>query len=152
MKKMRLKLVPATLEMARQLANTMRDSDVEEILAVGYAAPFDALVIGLDSKEPTMAAIDAETGEVHAFFACNQVDAGLACPWMLCSHTMHTYRKELLLLAIPVVEKWSESARLFNYVHAENVRAIAWLKRLGFKIHPAVRYGLKQQYFHPFTK
>ena len=42
-------------------------------------------------------------------------------------------------------------ASLLNFVHAENEVSVAWLRRLGFEVGPAVPHGPSGALFHPFT-
>jgi hypothetical protein len=42
--------------------------------------------------------------------------------------------------------------QLINYVDARNTQAIRWLEWLGFKMGPAVPYGVSGILFRRFTK
>lgn len=55
-------------------------------------------------------------------------------PWMIGTRDIHKYAREFLRWDKTVVEAMlMHFSKLENYVEESNVRAVGWLKRLGFK-------------------
>lgn len=75
------------------------------------------------------------------------VDGDLACifgvspegaPWMLGTDLVRAHRRNLAREAPRYIRQMLEDhPRLVNRVHAANTVAVAWLRRVGFTLHPA---------------
>jgi hypothetical protein len=74
-----------------------------------------------------------------------------AAPWMMGTDVVDRH-PGALMKATPryIAGMLSTYPHLLNFVDARNTRNIRWLKRLGFKILPAVPYGAAQLPFHLF--
>jgi ribosomal protein S18 acetylase RimI-like enzyme len=60
--------------------------------------------------------------------------AGLGQPWLVTTNAVARHERVFLRRCRPVVAAMLDSyPRLTNIVHADNVRAIKWLRWLGFK-------------------
>jgi len=76
-----------------------------------------------------------------------RVDGGLACifgvspegaPWMLGTDLVKAHRRILAREAPHYIRQMlKDHPRLVNRVHAANTVAVAWLRRVGFTLHPA---------------
>ena len=76
-----------------------------------------------------------------------RVDGGLACifgvskngePWMLGTDLVAKHRRNLAREAPHYIRLMlKDHPRLINRVHAANTVAVAWLRRVGFTLHPA---------------
>lgn len=73
-------------------------------------------------------------------------------PWMLATDELQRHPLTLMRMSHAwVADIRTRYASLWNLVHAENAVSIAWLRRLGFTILPAIPHGPRCALFHPFT-
>lgn len=78
---------------------------------------------------------------------------GVGSPWMLGTDGVMACRMDLVRKGRAKVVEWNDKfPMLLNYVDARNQRSIEWLKRIGFRLHPATAYGAKGMPFHPFVR
>jgi hypothetical protein len=145
-------IVEATPEHVELLIANLRDSDREEILAMGYDDVEAAI------RQTYRASTVAWSGWVDDDLLCvfgvqaGSYLLGHGVPWMLGTPTMNKYEIRFLHNCKPVVEQMLRGyPRLTNYVYARNKRTIRWLKWLGFTVHPPRPAGLKQEPFCRFT-
>lgn len=141
-------LRPATLEDAFDLEPRLRDQDVVELTALGHPSMLTALTSSIAMSEESWAfEVD---GVVHAIGGVTDAGDGTAIPWLLGSSDLFSHRKALMTLPAQCIQRWaSKYPLLTNFVHTENKVSIAWLKRLGFTIHPPIWFG--GGLFHQFT-
>jgi hypothetical protein len=137
-----------------QLANNMRQSDIEEVQAGSGDSPFTGLVRSVRATPHPIVVIDPDRGEVlSAFGVCDTglLTPGVGVPWFLASKNAHKYVREYATFVPPVMEMYREAYHLLvNYVDARNKVSIRWLKRLGFTIEDPIIYGCEQRPFHRF--
>lgn len=73
-------------------------------------------------------------------------------PWMLGTDVVSRSQRALMRTCRPYIRQMLQAyPTLFNYVHAQNHRAVRWLKCVGFLLHPAEPYGPLSAPFHLFT-
>lgn len=130
-------IVLATWAHVRDLAATMRAADKAECAALGYG-PYDALRTSVGSTAEPFAGL--ADGKVVCLFG---VSNGLH-PWLLASDDLLRHRREFLRAS----RAWVEGVRreypvLYNWVGADNVLAIRWLRWLGFTVTDQVSRGLR---------
>lgn len=78
--------------------------------------------------------------------------AGEGVPWMLGTPLVDRYRSALMRRAPSYIARMlAVFPHLCNVVDARNVRAIAWLRHMGFEVHDAIPVGRNGEPFHPFT-
>jgi hypothetical protein len=78
--------------------------------------------------------------------------AGQGVPWLLATDRADRFPRALLVEPRRLIPQMRRLyPELVNYVHAENVRSIGWLRRLGFAIEPARPFGARGEPFHRFT-
>lgn len=67
-----------------------------------------------------------------------QPGPGYGVPWMLCTDAVDRVpRREMALLSRRVATRWkAEHDTLVNLVHAQNARAVRFVKWLGFTVEP----------------
>lgn len=146
-----VRVEPATLAHAADLAPRMRKADVEEVWASGACRPQEALERSLRmTPEPWSGFAN---GELVCMFGIAPLtllgDVGL--PWLLGSHNLPQYARRFLRLNRHYMACVKQDYRLLvNYVDARNSVAIRWLGWLGFTILPAEPYGPFGLPFHRF--
>lgn len=134
-----------------ELAQTMRLADRAELAALGFADPLPVLRSSL--KHSTLAACALIDGKVWAVGGAVPFSllSESAAPWMLGSTLIDRSPRHLIARGPSYIHAMlNKYPHLVNYVHARNVRAIRWLKWLGFELHAATPYGLKGEPFHRF--
>lgn len=144
-------IVPATREHALALAPEVRQADADEVWAAEHKTPEQALLHGVaDSSDPRAGLVN---GRVVCVFGVGQLtlasDWGI--PWMLASAEVEQHARAFLRMNIAYVrEIRSQYRMLLNYVDARNIMAVRWLRWLGFRVKPAVPYGIDELPFHLF--
>jgi len=135
-----------------ELVVKMRQADVDELHALGI----------LDLVAAVRASV-AHSAFSYAFV----IDGALACiigvapaagmfdpegfPWMLGTDVVTRHQRVLMRTCRPYIQQMLRAyPHLFNYVHAENHRAVRWLKRIGFTLEPAAPWGPMGAPFHRF--
>jgi hypothetical protein len=145
-------VVPATAEHAAQLTRNTRDADVAECWAALHQTPGEALAYSYKVSRDTRAGI--ANGAVVCIFGVAQetVLSTIGRPWLLATNQLKQHARVFLRLNRGVVDGWlAEYGWLENYVDARNLKAVQWLRWLGFKIESAAPYGVDQLPFHKFT-
>lgn len=146
-----VELVPATREHAIELAFNMSPADVEEVYASTGYSPGKAMRITIEvSRDPVAALVDGRV-------ACM---LGIEIP-----HTLSRQGAPWLLSTPLMAENWVPAAResyrwlhrervkydlLANYVDVRHLKAIKWLRFLGFKILEPAPFGPFGMPFHRF--
>lgn len=144
-------IVPTTKEHILELAETMRQADIDEIWASSHKTPLSALTDSVAlSPEPFTGLMD---GKVVCIFGVYQLsildDAGV--PWLLGSDLVKKASYTFLRVNKVYVEEIKKRYNVLeNYVDCRNKEAITWLKWLGFKLEDPVPYGADQLPFHRF--
>lgn len=136
-----------------ELVVKMRQADIEELEALGI----QDFVREIRSSVERSAF--AYTFTVGGELACimGVVPAGglfdpSGIPWMLGTDLVTRNQRALMRLCRPYIHQMLQAYPfLFNYVHAENHRAVRWLKCVGFTLQPAEPYGPLGAPFHLFT-
>jgi len=145
-------LRPATASDARTLAVHLRDIDIVECAAVGLT-PYGALRQGLEaSVHARTAVLDGEPIAMFGIAPLGGLLSTTGAIWLLGTEAMRAQRVALMRLPLGYIDGAFEAGfqHLLNYVHADNVVAVRWLRRLGFTIHPAGPFGVRGEMFHRF--
>ena len=138
---------PPTVGDISALVAGMRQQDVDEVRAAGFA-PDEAVCCSIaDSDWSLTALVD---GQVACIFGVAPHPAG-GVPWMLGTDLVPRHRRALARLAPAYIHLMLQDyPLLLNRVHAKNQAAVAWLQRLGFILHPAQPHGPQGEPFHTF--
>ncbi len=145
---------PATKEDCEVLGPLLRQADKEELMLSCGHAPVKALLLSMEASDAPYVVCDEE-GLPYAMFGVVQAEKGfIGVPWMLASSGIYqhssVFRRECKAW-LDIITK--EYEVLVNYVHAENHKAIRWLKWLGFRlIHLDPVYGEGAAPFYEFVK
>jgi hypothetical protein len=143
---------PATSSDVEELLADLRPADRDEAEALlGEGKADDAIRDSLRASIMAWAAEDDE-GVVFVFgLATGSMLNAEAAPWMVGTTRTERYPRELVRQARPYIARMLKAAPLLcNAVDARNVRAIRWLKRIGFNILAPMPLGAAGLPFHPF--
>lgn len=142
-------IVPATAEHARAIE--LRPGDRREIEVLGLTMS--------QAFEMSMArAVWAETylldGGVAALVGVSvqSILGGEGVPWLLTGTPVDRCKRDFLRLTRDGVARMQRQFPLLtNFVHAEYVQSVRWLRWLGFTIAPAQPFGARRALFHRAT-
>ena len=112
-----------------------------------------ALVLRLAERSSLWARTIFVNDKLTCIFGVSSIDfvQGVGSPWMLATPVFDKHPRAVIERSagyIPLIQELFP--HLINYVDARNVKAIKWLKWLGFDMHPAVPYGFYNMPFHKF--
>jgi hypothetical protein len=144
-------VVPATLEHALRMAPNLRQADLDEVWASAQLEGDQALLRGFSCSS------HAWTGTVDGEPACMfgvvpaSIMSGIGVPWMLGTDLVERHATAFLRRNKPYVKQMTAAYNyLVNYVDDRNVKAIAWLKWLGFTMREPQQYGALGMPFRRF--
>ncbi len=144
----------AKLDDVYDLAPRLRLADVEEIHDAAGLTALSALEFSFKNAIEVNSMI-ADDGEIIGMFGVNPTaDPLLASAWMLCSDRLPEFKKEFLPQSLEWVKETNDKYPiLFNYVAKSNLKAIRWLKYLGFTFVQLIEhYGYGQKPFYEFVR
>ena len=115
-----------------ELAAGLRRQDVAELRALGFDDP--VYVIGHCVLLSHWCWAAHVGGALVCIFGVSREGE----PWMLGTDLVKTHRRILAREAPRYIRQMlKDHPRLINRVHAANTVAVAWLRRVGFTLHPA---------------
>lgn len=147
-----VRLYPITDAGMLYVAQHLREVDLREIAAGSRRTPFEAIWHSAASSAEGFEARAAD-GRVICVGGVGVISAERreGSPWMLATDELQRHPMSLMRLSSDwIADVRKRYASLFNFVHAENHVSIAWLRRLGFTVLPAVPHGPFGALFHPF--
>lgn len=110
-----------------------RPADVIEFAALGYSVE-RAMVHGMEVSDWTGTCLIDEVPVCMFGVAAVDILAGMGQPWLVTSNAVARHERMFLRRCRAVVDAMLRSyPRLTNIVHDDNVRAIKWLRWLGFE-------------------
>jgi hypothetical protein len=135
-----------------ELVVKMRQADITELAALGMQDFVKAV------RDSVQGSAFCKTVTVDGALACIfgvYPAAGLfdpdALPWMLGTDLVARHQRVLMRRCRPYIQGMLRAyPHLFNYVHAENYRAVRWLKCVGFTLQPPAPFGPLGALFHRF--
>lgn len=149
---MRYSMVPTTPEHVAYVAERMRQADVDEVRASANLGPLEALEVSVRVSDPALTGLlDGEPVCIFGVASRSLLsDAGV--PWMLGTGGVERHAAGFLRRSRKVVAGWLDRFdTLENFVDSRNTKSIAWLRWLGFTIHPPQPHGPFKVPFHHFT-
>lgn len=147
-------LQPATLEHAEYIAERVRDADRDELWASNLMTPIKVMTAGIKYAKHVTTGLDDDEPVVMwgVYRPCLLTSYGI--PWMVGTHKLDEKDVSVAFLKRcrePLVAFFKEFDILENYVDARNVRAIRWLRFMGFTVEEeAEPYGELKLPFHRF--
>ena len=136
---------------AAELFANLRPADLAECEA--YGEPDIERSIALSVERSVMCWSGVVDGKLAAILGLTPMNylTGIGSPWMLGTPVLDAHSRVLVRVTPAYISKMLNTfPHLVNYVHADNVTSVRWLRRLGFKLHEAVPYGARGELFHPF--
>lgn len=134
-----------------ELAARMRQADRDELAACDH---FDAQAAVLHSASQSLRCwAMLEGGDVLCVFGVCPLAGfpGVGTPWMLGTDALVRHRRKHITLPAPYIARMLDAfPRLVNYVHADNLASLRWLRRLGFAVDPVAPFGPNGAPFHRF--
>lgn len=150
----RVEVVPATEDLARELAPRVRQDVVNEVKASSGRTPLEALLVGVRISDVARAGLfDGEVGCIWGVAPLRRsaLSGRVGSLWMFTSDLVERHRKDFWR------RSRAELARLFdgydlliNAIDARNGMALRWGRRLGFDVGDPVPLGLEGEAFHWF--
>ena len=117
-----------------RIANRMREADFVECRAMGYS-PKQALREGLTASSLCLTALLDGRPEAMVGLVVTNALGGEGTPWMLGTEAIYDHPRTMLHWGPRFVAAMLDSTpALSNLVAVDNVRAIRFLRRLGFSI------------------
>lgn len=144
-------IVPGTQEHVAQVAERMRQEDIDEVWAASHQTPFEGLARSVLVSRDTSAGL--VNGRAVCMFGVASLmllsDAGY--PWLLGTTELPRHARKFLRESVGALAKMKRDyAVLSNFVDARNTLSIRWLRWLGFEIKEPIPFGPDRMLFHPF--
>jgi len=124
----------------RAIANRIRRFDRIECEAQGRTV-LQSLRLGLKASTPCLTFLCDGVPAAMLGVAPTSVIEGRGTVWMLGTDALDRSHRAILRLAPPILRAIErDTPRLENLIAVDNLRSIAWLKRLGFAFDEEIRY------------
>jgi len=144
-------VVPARIAHVERIAPRVRKVDVDEV----YSATGQEIQPALENAVLTDGIhftwmVD---GRPEAMFGCSACDKmwQSGSPWLIGTDEIETYATEVLRQSKKFTEFFRKYFDLLeNYVHADNITSIKWLRHCGYIVDEPVPHGLHSDLFHHF--
>lgn len=147
----RYEIVPALPAHIAAMESRIRPADVEELQAAAGLSPKTVMEIGLARGEESQTLL--ADGLPICMFGVTPINSTVGLPWMVGTDDLEAHRRFFLQASGPVLAgilgRWGY---LVNWVDARNLKAVRWLRWLGFTLHPAKAHGLEGRPFHMFER
>lgn len=138
----KIEVVPATEEHARNIAPRMRQADKDEVLASSGREPLEALLYSIKHSDEAFTGMADGVPEIMFGVGTINLLYQVGAPWLLGTDAVQThYRpflKSSMLWKSHLMSRYNE---LHNMVDDRNKVSKRWLKWLGFEIGPAIDIG-----------
>lgn len=144
-------IVPATQEHVEQMLPHVRKADRNEVMASSGLPVEDLLARSVRNAEMAWAGLVDD--KVACIFGVTGASflSETGYPWMIGTHLVERHAKPFLRRNRPIVKTMlNRYPYLKNYVDVRNIKAIEWLRWLGFTILPPEPFGMYRMLFHPF--
>lgn len=152
MSRLEPEITPAVPDDARELALILNDDDRREVAALSGRDPAEVLIDGMQRST------EAWTGRVDGQLVCiwgvgpQSLIGETGVPWLLGSDLVQKHAPIFLRLNREYIARWRQTYPvLANVVDARHVRALRWLRWLGFEIGAPTVMGVQRLPFHPFV-
>jgi len=145
---------PATVNDCNTLGPRLRQADKEELkLSCGYG-PITALTLSMNASDTAYVAVDEDDIPFAMFGVVDTYQDFIGVPWMLGSTGIYKHATQFKRECKDWLATISQDYQvLVNYVHADNHKAIRWLKWIGFQmIYLDPEYGVGKAPFYEFVK
>ena len=146
-----IEIIKAERSHVDTVAQSMRQSDRDEIWASSLTTPYEALDASLSfSPMAWTATLDGVPFCMFGVAAASPL-CKHGIPWMLGSPQIEKNAVGFLRRSKACLTNVTQHYKvLSNYVDARNLTAIRWLKWMGFTLRPPIPHGPFNLLFHPF--
>lgn len=136
----------ATIEDAVYVGKHLRRADADEIMALGED-PEKMVRYCVRASDEAMTAVVA--GVPVMVFGCSRsMLSEWGEVWALGTDECTKHPREMLIFGRSLVRAFLEKyPKMMNYCDARYARALKWLKKIGFTVHPPAPYGPKGMQF-----
>lgn len=138
-----------------ELAARLRQADRDELAALGHPGdPTPLLAEGVRASTMALAALRGD--HLLCIFGVAPLRPHLltehvGVPWLLGTDALFAEGRSLISLPGPYIRQMLERySKLVNVVHADNTRAVRWLRRMGFRLDDPAPFGPHGALFHRF--
>lgn len=135
------------------VADNMRQSDVDEIRALGVQDVHEALNHGVKTSKWAAAAVWGEEPLcIIGVTEYSDLLGKMGSPWMLGTPVLHKTGRTFWTESKKIVYAMSQDYPfLVNYVWEGSEKSVKWLQKLGFKMEEPLPRGPEGQGFHRFS-
>lgn len=145
-----IEVVPAKPQHIATIARRMREIDKLECRTMGHE-PKNALRLGLLGSTIAWTVMINGRAEAMMGAAPISVVGGLGRPWLLMTDVAGKQAVTLVRLGrVYTMAMHRHYATLENWVHADNIKTIRWLSRLGYAVGPVD--VIRGQPMRPFVR
>ena len=132
-----IRLLPATMDHAAELASNLRQTDRDEVRASGGYTPLQATTGSVAaSREAWAIYVDGRLAALYG--VANSSVPGIGVPWLLGAEGFpHGIAKRLVAQTRSTILEWKaryKYARLLNWISERNGASLRWLKASGFRV------------------
>ncbi len=143
---------PATVADAVAIVPHLRQADIDECDALVGPGRVLEMAVGTVSASIIATAWEKDGELVALFGVAGNLLGDFGTPWMFGTRAVDRNGRAVMALSGGYIRQMLELfPRLTNIVDVRNARSIRWLKRIGFKFHPAVPFGPAGMMFYPFS-
>ena len=146
-----IRIIPSTEAHAIELADNMRQADIDEIKASHGVDPLKGSIISFRSSESCF------TGMVDNRVGClfgtirGHVMSDRGMPWLLTTDLVERYALQFLLGSRDVMIQMKRAfGFLENWADIRNEVALKWLRWMGFRMCHAEPWGVERRLFQRF--
>ncbi len=148
---MKVEIIEATLDHIDRMYPLVRVADINEVFAVAYKSPLEALLMGLHLSETAWTGLVDDEPICMFGVAPSCLLTNTGTPWLLGTDGIEKHAGIFIRHSIKHLnDLFGEWDRLINYVDARNKKAVRWLKWMGFTIYDPQPYGVMNKMFHKF--
>jgi ribosomal protein S18 acetylase RimI-like enzyme len=138
---------------AEDLAENLRQADLDELKAGGRTSPLEALKSAVMNTDLCYVARELDTDKVICLFGLVVVSEQYGVIWMLGSDLLVKHRKQFIVQAQAFLDQFAKQVKCMgNTVYSKNTLHIAWLRKLGFKFISKIDHPTTNEPFYEFIK
>lgn len=139
------------------LAKNLRQSDINELVAISGLSPLAAIRFSVDSSDKQFLFAAFADDDLLCIGGCSSPSmlSDIGTPWLLATDVMQRHTKRLTVDAIASVRMMLDKYPILsNVVDARNRASIKWLAAIGFVFketieivpgYPAIRFEMRRE-------
>ena len=137
-----VQLLPATAAHLEALAADVRPDEAARLGRLGFESAAELLGSAMASSDVALCALfDGRPAAVCGMGPFGS--PGLSFVWAFCGRLVDRHPRTFWALCRPVLQQLADAGGvLVAFVDAQHVASQRWLRRLGFRLHPAAPWGV----------